>query len=610
MASIRRISDERSATALADLLNGNGRRRPIVVVTIPAGRSEPWIHVEEIAREAGNLAEVYLMPTGAFSWEFSHRMAEGTQVYGGAGRVYPVGHEWASDLAKSPLRFAFDAKDGERATQQLISDTLRMAAGSGLLQALPARELREVSGPVQMVIAGRALVDVGNAFPAVIAEELTVEDVSIDRLVTTGQTITGWYDPETRRVDVTKALRPANEALAAYAIGDVVLTKVAMVEYGKAELVLYPKTNTPAVSATVLRKDVTTNPADDLRTLMTVGEVIPARLVATAPHWSLILSDVDDDEPIVEAPSLLAGGPAWLVDESEVLVDDELPAQLLPVPQVPPQASEPARAALAPELAEEPAPLPVPPRPTPATLDRHRPQPAPARCGAPVESAVPDQTAESTKALLRKIDGLTAEISGLQRENESLRTQLAAGADERQTLRYLLDQAERRANRAEHDLKSARSRLRKASNTKSSTQASEGPQFADAEQGFRYRVLTQWATRTLPSEQHDRPLPDFIIGPHFLDSLERLEGIKEEKVADVVFEIVTGLAPQIPGREVHRLRTGNGGEDPVRTRDDGAVAWRASLQVKTPSARRIHYWVLPNGEIELARVATHDDFDA
>ncbi|MGE0305963.1 MAG: hypothetical protein AB7N61_23235 [Acidimicrobiia bacterium] len=123
-------------------------------------------------------------------------------------------------------------------------------------------------------------------------------------------------------------------------------------------------------------------------------------------------------------------------------------------------------------------------------------------------------------------------------------------------------------------------------------------------------MLTQWATRTLPSEQRDRPLPDFLIGPRFLDSLSRLEGIKEEKVADVVFEIVTGIAPQIPSREVHHLRTGSGGDDPVRIRDDGAVAWRASLQVKTPSARRIHYWVLANGDVELARVTTHDDFDA
>ena len=116
MTSVQLINDERSASALADLLNGNARRRPVAVVTIPAGRTKPWIDVDEIAREAGSLADVYLMPTGPFTWDFSNRMAEGTQVYGGAGRVYPVGHEWATDLSKSPLRFAFNEADGERAT--------------------------------------------------------------------------------------------------------------------------------------------------------------------------------------------------------------------------------------------------------------------------------------------------------------------------------------------------------------------------------------------------------------------------------------------------------------------------------------------------------------
>ncbi|GAA3528419.1 hypothetical protein AFL01nite_02380 [Aeromicrobium flavum] len=265
MAGIQHISDARSAAALSELLNGDSRRRPVVVVTIPAGRTEPWIDVEEIAREAGNLAEVYLMPTGPFTWEFSKYMADGTQVYGGAGRVYPIGHAWASDLTKSPLRFAFDAKDGERATQQLISDTLRMAASAGLLQALPSRELRDVSGAVKMTVAGRALVDVGNLFPASIAEELTVEDVPIDRIVTAGQLIEGSYDRESNRIDVTKSLRPSSDALASYAVGDVVLTKVAAVRTGRAEFLLYPKTTSPAVTVTVLRRDVTDNPADDLR---------------------------------------------------------------------------------------------------------------------------------------------------------------------------------------------------------------------------------------------------------------------------------------------------------------------------------------------------------
>lgn len=225
-------------------------------------------------------------------------------------------------------------------------------------------------------------------------------------------------------------------------------------------------------------------------------------------------------------------------------------------------------------------------------------------------AAAPPAPAESTRALLLKVDGLAAEVLGLQRKMGELQTQLRAGADEREQLRFLLDQAERRANKAENDLKSTRARLRKAGSTsKAGTPAEGRPEFADAEQGFRYLVLTQWATRTLPGEQRDRPLADFLIGPRFLDSLARLEGVSPEKVADVVFEIVTGLAPQLPSREVHRLRTGSGGEDSVRVRTDGAVAWRASLQSNTPSARRIHYWVLPTKQVELARVATHDDFD-
>lgn len=601
VANIQHINDERSAAALAALLNGNTRRKPVVVITSPAGRTEPWIGVEDISQEAGALAEVYLMPTGSFTWEFSNRMAHGTQVYGGAGRVYPVGHEWASDLTKSPLRFAFNEDDGRRATQQLISDMFRMASAAGLLQSVVTHELRKVAGPVKLVIAGRALVDIGNLLPAGIAEELTVDDVAIDSIVTPGQQIEGWYDRESNRIDVRTSLRPSTDALAQYSIGDVVLGKVVTVRNGKAELLLYPKTSTPPVIVAVLRADVTSNPADDLRTLMTIGEIIAARVVSIGPSWALVLNDVDDDEPIIEAPSLLAGGPPWLTEEPEHAEVDE-PQVILSSP-LPIRPTAPAL-----ELEETiqtvpPAPTPV--RPNPAMLDRTRPRPVPAPGPAPSVASGPG---ESTRVLLLKVDGLAAEVGGLKREVDSLQIELRAGADEREQLRFLLGQAERRANKAENDLKSTRARLRKAGSSQPRRAVGEGPKFADLREGFRYLVLTQWASRTLPSEQSDRPMVDYDIGPGFLESLERLEGIKVEKVADVVFEIVTGLARQLPGREVHHLRTGSGGDDPVRIRDDGAVAWRASLQVNTPSARRIHYWVLPSGRVDLARVSTHDDF--
>lgn len=355
-----------------------------------------------------------------------------------------------------------------------------------------------------------------------------------------------------------------------------------MVRNGKAELVLYPKTKEKSVSVVVLRADVTTNPADDLRTLMTVGEVIPARVAATGPVWALILKDVDDDEPVVPAPSLLTGGPPWLVEEApdDVYLDEQpsVAPAVLPMPTlvVEPDVDEP-------ETANEVAGTPA--RPSPALLDRNRTRPTPTPSPAPARNSQP----ESTRGLLLKIDGLTPELKALKQKHDELQTQILAGADEREQLRYLLDRSERRANKSEHDLKAARSRLRKAGNARSARAPVDDPRFADREQGFRYLVLTQWATRTLPSGQNERPLPDYLLGPSFLDSLDKLEGVEDKKVADVVFEIVTGRAPQIPSREVHHLRTGSGGSDPIRKREDGAICWHASLQVKTPSAPRIHY---------------------
>lgn len=597
MATVQRIDDARAAGALADLLNGDARKRPVVVITIPSARDEPWIDVDEVAHEAGELADVYLMPTSDITWEFSHRMSHGTQVYGGAGRVYPVGHEWLTDLQRSPLRFAWSERDGEKATQQLISDMFRMAAAAGLLHSKPTRYLREVDAVVRWVVAGRALVEVGNPLPATIAEELTVDDVPIDRLVAPGQTVKGWLDPETNRVDVTRSLSTSDEALAAYSIGDVVLAKVTGVDERTAELLLYPETTTPPVVVPVQIEDVTANPFDDLRLLMTEGDVVAARVRTVGPAWSLVLRDVDDDEPITPAPSLLPGGPPWLVEDIDEPASAEESA---PLP--PPTPSTPAGDHAA-GLAESTA-VPASPVRQPAPVPGPRPIPRPAPANAPASSSQPTA---STKALLLQIDGQKAEINRLRREEAALRGQLNASSDEREQLRFLYEQAERRANRAENELKSARARLRKAGSAKVVPSAEEAPRFADREQGFKYLVLTQWASRTIPTEQTARPLPDYVLGPNFLDSLDALEGVKPQKVADVVFEIVTGRAPEIEGRKVHRLRTGSGGSDPYRVRGDGAVAWRASLQVNSASARRIHYWILPDGGYEIDSVAIHDD---
>jgi hypothetical protein len=84
---------------------------------------------------------------------------------------------------------------------------------------------------------------------------------------------------------------------------------------------------------------------------------------------------------------------------------------------------------------------------------------------------------------------------------------------------------------------------------------------------------------------------------------ERYRGKVVRACADVVLN-----APDLLRRvDDHVLRTGEAGNDPAVQRSDGATAHRCAIERNTPAARRVHYWVLPDGSIELASVNVHDD---
>jgi len=89
---------------------------------------------------------------------------------------------------------------------------------------------------------------------------------------------------------------------------------------------------------------------------------------------------------------------------------------------------------------------------------------------------------------------------------------------------------------------------------------------------------------------------------------ERTEGITRERVLEVCAHVVCNRAHEIASLELHQMRTNDKGGSPTRVREvDGAIAWRVSLQVKSNSARRLHFWVLPTGRIELSKIGVHDD---
>lgn len=580
VGAMRRVETDEAASALADRLNGADRDRPIVVVTTPSGQQEPWIDVREIERQVGDLAEVYLMPTGPFTWSFSNKMPAMTQVFGGAGRVYPVGHAWASNPTASPLRFAYSADQGPRTTDHLIDDAMSMAALAGLTTDQRKIKRSRLEGVVAGIVADRALVKLSNRRLGNVSPALAVPAVAIERVLAEGQPVLGWLDDDNSWFDVREMVLAPQDALSAYALGEVVLTEVGEVEETSAELFLHP-----LVPVQIGRDEVTGNDLDDLRTLLTRGEVVAARVTALGPDWRLSLLDVDDDDEPVPAASLLRGGPPWLLPPSdeEISFEPLAPAPEVPFPEPPAPASPPDRG----EPATLASPRPVPP--SPRLLDprqRHLEQsPAPA-----ASAPEPAHSGELERAL-RERDDLRSELDGFRQEVRMLRQERA--------------NFDSRNGHLERQLADQRARLRKAK--RPATTDGVRPVFADAEQGFRYAVLTAWATRTPLAEQAAVPLPEFRIGQPFIASLQGLEGVTEEKVADVVFEIVTGRAKELSSRELHQYRESEGGgAATVHRSSDGATLWRANLQTKTASARRIHFWQLPGGQIELWHVGTHD----
>jgi hypothetical protein len=302
MAKYTLINSDGAAVELARLLNGTARARPTAVVTIAAGRSDPYVDVDDVARELDQLVDVYLIATGPHTWTFSNAMREGTQVYGGAGRVYPIGHDWVQDLNKSPLRFAWGVAEGRRTTQRLIDDGLDMAAAAGLLgSAAPSSSRVRREGVVRRADNERAWVDFGGGGldMGVVPPQLAEPDLPIERILQRGMVVTGVLEVESRWFDIRESRLDPKEALAEYEIGEVVPARITEVSEDAAIAHLLP-----AFGVKLGRADVTPDDSD-LRTLLTPGEVVAARVLAIAPWW-LTLLDVDE-EPVAAA-SIYVGG--------------------------------------------------------------------------------------------------------------------------------------------------------------------------------------------------------------------------------------------------------------------------------------------------------------
>lgn len=553
------IDTEEGAARLAAHLLDPTRSRVTTLVTRPSGSSAALVDLAWVREQVGDLADVFEVCNGRVGLALSRALGP-YSVYGGACRAYPRHDEWP-DPTLLPIRFVWSPARAANSASAIVSDTLRLVQrGTQIRTGAPMPASIEVSGIVLGVVAGRALVMLNGGGNASIHPELVAGGLTAEQLFTAGMKVSGLLDRASGRMDVTRAIRSPEAALAAYRVGDTVACRVAAVGARTAEVELYPGVVLP------LPRDLIVEPGRSiaLSELVAAGEIVLARVSATPADggWALSMLDVEPDDEPVPAPGLLDGGPAWITPVDLLATLDE-PAT--------PQAVDAGQVASRPEPEPEPA-TPVSPAPAPVTSD-----------------VVPAAALASMRAERDQL------LSQLERAEARAEQSYAAAARQRARVRQV-----------EGELAAANRRIGKAMSAVQLIEAEAG-MFADPEEQLRFEVQLAWARRIPAAEKAAKPLGSYSIGPDFLDTLSDVEGIDRGKVVDVMVEVACGIAWSVAGRELHQLRTGPGGNDPARVRADGATGWRASLQCNAAAARRLHFWMLNDGTVEFSSVRVHND---
>lgn len=200
-----------------------------------------------------------------------------------------------------------------------------------------------------------------------------------------------------------------------------------------------------------------------------------------------------------------------------------------------------------------------------------------------VEHRTPWQNGSETKDD-DKVERLLAELATA---NDRVSTLSTENADLKKSVRGLTDQV--------HDLQ------RRLHHTSI---------FSNPDTQLRYEIERAWLLAYTETDRERYPLATYAFGPDFLDSVHTIEGVERDKVVATCVDVITRRAWEVNGRQARQFRSSPAAGSPylVRTSDD-AAAWRCNIQTATASARRLMWWEIPDGTIELAVVAIHDDVE-
>lgn len=539
------------------------REKPLVLIsTTPDG--EFAFDPEHIARELRGDADVVTITTGVATFTLEGLLPPKSHVFNGAARSYPPDFGGDPDWQRSLLRFP------GRGDEDLVDDALAQ------VQVVPiAAPLRRewVRATVELVsgVTGN-VARLGNGERVMIVADGLPPTLKLADALNVGEAVEGWL------IGLDLAPEPALPDLSRFVDGTVTLARVVKVTDLRATLTLHPQ----APEITLRKRDVVPG-ADEgeghdttVSQIVHVGQTVRARVTRSAGKLGLSLIDTDGDHPFVDPLPLLRGGTPWLREGV-----DAAPAAPAPAPTPAALADEGVAAA------PLPSPVATPAAPVPELAD------------------IRDEVAGLKDAFLRLGRELRAgtDLETLDR----LRDESASLSAELHRERGLRRERDQIIAGLRQELREARAARPDQQRTDTRTDWSDWP---DGEAWLRHEVINTWAARTAASEKRQYPLKEWIVGPKFLSSVAELGDTYTDKVLRTIVDVLTGRAEDIPARDLHRLRRGPGGNEPYVTRADGALCFRVSIESNTASARRIHYWQLPGGRIELSKAAIHDSFEA
>lgn len=652
------VDDADKARFLANRILDADRTAPIVGVAVPKWLSEPFVPAADLDKAVGGTASVYVVSTGDASWELTYRLPSGLDVYGSALRIWWPGVSEDANRHDHPLIFVNDRSEADSVIAQVRS---LLSLDESTPDPAPPEPGSEHAAVVTRIVPTGAELELVDGTPAFAhTKHLSRHKLPAGRVVRVGQPVRVQIsERRRRRARVAVSLLPfepdPRQRIAEhYPDGSVLEGKVRRLQNFGAFVELLP-----GLDGLVHKRHISRQWVNHPDEYLSVGDRVFVTIVCTDEQGKIELSMTavpEDADPV--AASIYPDGPPWLpvVDET---VHQPVPQAHRPIPPEALARMDPSRRAdpeanaataepdqsdggtkpPAPhEIARQASPEPSAGYPnvdhvadaledaiararrvqadsrrllddSAHRLARLRSEAAQLRYTIEHElgdlrrrvlETIESETEDSIGSTQRALDEARAEIA-------RLREQLSATEDDRHDLLERLRAATARADAADKAEKASRKDARRQRGENAKLRDQLAAALPDT-RGLLTAIRRQWEMTTTEADREQYQWREPRFGAEFVPSLDRVEGISRERVVEVCADVVCRRAPDRPGLEVHALRSADRGGAPQRIRADGAKAYRASLQVHTPAARRLHYWELPDGGVELAKIVYHDDY--